>query len=218
LGVSQSIQAVIFDFDGTLADTFPAIHSAFNAALEPILGRTFTRDEVIDRFGPYDQGMLQNELPKDDPRFNAIVESYFEAYTGAHDGVVAFEGISQLLKELDTRGYRLACMTGKSRRAADISLDYLGWKDRFEIVVAGEEVENPKPAPDGPLRAAQLLGVAPENCVYVGDSPADLNASRAARMTGIVAGWHTYFEAKLREMNPEHWAATPEEVLHYVVD
>jgi pyrophosphatase PpaX len=216
--VSQSIKAVIFDFDGTLADTFPAIHSAFNAALEPILGRTFTRDEVIDRFGPPDQGMLLNELGEDYQNFDAVVDNYFEAYTGAHDGVVAFEGISQLLKELDTRSYRLACMTGKSRRAADISLEYLGWKERFEVVVAGEEVENPKPAPDGPLRAAELLDVAPENCAYVGDSPADLNASRAAGMIGIVAGWHTYFEAKLREMNPERWAATPEEVLHYVVD
>lgn len=216
--MSQSIQAVIFDFDGTLADTIPAIHSAFNAALEPILGRSFTRDEVIDRFGPHDQGMLQAELGEGYEGFNQVVDNYFEAYTKAHTGAVAFEGISELLKVLDTRGYRLACMTGKSRRAADISLEYLGWTDRFEVVVAGEEVEKPKPAPDGPLRAAELLGVAPEHCAYVGDSPADLGASRAAGMIGIVAGWHTYFEAQLRGMNPEKWADTPTDVLHYVVD
>ncbi|RYG68955.1 hydrolase, partial [bacterium] len=135
LGVSQSIKAVIFDFDGTLADTFPAIHSAFNAALEPIVGHTFTRDEVIDRFGPADEGMLSNELGAKNEKLAGAIETYFAAYTAAHDdGVVAFDGITELLEELDTKGYRLACMTGKSRRAADISLAYLGWTDRFEAV------------------------------------------------------------------------------------
>jgi HAD superfamily hydrolase (TIGR01509 family) len=217
--VSQSIQAVIFDFDGTLADTFPAIHSAFNAALEPVLGRTYTRDEVIDRFGPHDEGMLKIEMADHLDQFDETVEIYFQAYTDAHDdGVVAFEGITELLEELDKRGYRLACMTGKGRRAADISLEYLGWTKRFEVVVAGEEVDHPKPAPDGPLLAAKLLGVAPEHCIYVGDSPADLGASRAAGIKGVVAGWHTYFEALLHEMQPERWANTPADVLKYVVD
>ncbi|RYE41051.1 MAG: HAD family phosphatase, partial [Hyphomicrobiales bacterium] len=93
---------------------------------------------------------------------------------------------------------------------------FLTGDDRFEAVVAGEEVDNPKPAPDGPLLAAKLLGVAPENCVYVGDSPADLNAARAAQMKPVVAGWHTYFEAQLRTMNPEHWANTPADVIPFI--
>ena len=210
-------QAIIFDFDGTLADTFPAIHLAFNAALEPILGRTFSHDEVIARFGPNDQGMLENDLREfPSQTLQDAIETYFEVYTAAHDEIFAFEGVEEMFLELERRRVPFGLMTGKSRRAADISLAHLGWSQKFEIVVAGEEVAHPKPAPDGPLRAAELMGFEPQNCLYVGDSPADLGAARAAGMKPVVAGWHLYFEALLRAMGPENWASKPNDVLLFL--
>ncbi len=211
------IQAVIFDFDGTLVDTFPAIHAAWNAAMEPIFGRHFSKDEVISRFGPSDEGMIENELRDHPPEvLEGATARYFRAYNAAHDTIWAFEGIEELLVELEKRALPIAIMTGKGRRAADASLLHLGWMTRFPVVVTGTEVTNPKPAPDGPLLAAQMLGIAPENCVYVGDSPADLGAARAAGMKPVVAGWHLYFEAELRQMAPENWASAPRDVLAFL--
>lgn len=204
---------MIFDFDGTLVDTFPAIHAAWNAALEPVFGREFSRDEVVSRFGPSDEGMLERELRGQSPQvFDEALERYYRAYVGAHASIRAFEGIEELLQGLKNRALPLAIMTGKGRRTADISLLELGWGHHFEVVVTGTEVPNAKPAPDGPLLAARLLGFAPRNCVYVGDSPADLGAARAAGMKPVVAGWHGYFEAELRKMEPENWAAAPRDV------
>lgn len=214
--VPQPIQAVIFDFDGTLIDTFPAIHAGFNAAVAPLYGRDLSRDEVIDRFGPHDEGMLGIEFSEHPGRnLEEAIETYYAAYEAAHREIVPFEGIEELLRELRKRGLPLGVMTGKSRRAADLTLAHFGWQDKFDIVVTGTEVPNFKPAPDGPLLAAKLLGVAPQSCLYVGDSPADLGAARSAEMVGVVAGWQSYFVEKLRAMQPEYWAETPAEVLNF---
>lgn len=217
LGVQFPVQAVIFDFDGTLVDTFPAIHTAWNAAMEPIFGRRFSQDEVIARFGPSDEGMIARELRDHGPQVLAeAMEIYYRAYTQAHEQISAFEGIENLLVELEKRAFPLAIMTGKGRRTADISLRHLGWTQRFPVVLTGTEVPNPKPAPDGPLLAAQMLGFAPHNCVYVGDSPADLGAARAAQMKPVVAGWQLYFAGQLREMKAENWANSPLDVLRFL--
>ncbi len=186
--------------------------------MAPIFGRDFSRDEVIDRFGPSDEGMIARELADHTPQIRTeATERYYRAYTDAHDQIWAFEGIEGLLKQLENRALPMAIMTGKGRRAADLSLAHLGWAARFPVVVTGTEVLAAKPAPDGPLLAAQMLGIAPQNCVYVGDSPADLGAARAAQMKPVVAGWHLYFEAQLRAMKPENWAAAPRDVLSFLV-
>jgi pyrophosphatase PpaX len=213
--VPQPIQAVIFDFDGTLIDTFPAIHAGFNAAIAPLFGRDFSRDEVIDRFGPPDEGILAIQLKDHSNQvLQDAIEVYYAAYEKSHDSMAPFEGIEALLQELRKLHLPLGVMTGKSRRAADITIAHFGWQDKFDVLVTGDEVPNFKPAPDGPLLAAKLLGIAPENCMYVGDSPADLGAARSAHMMGVVAGWQSYFQEKLRPMNPEYWANTPADVLN----
>ncbi|WP_157947707.1 HAD family hydrolase [Abditibacterium utsteinense] len=214
---SSSIQAAIFDFDGTLADTFPAIHAAWNAAMEPIFNRTFSRDEVIERFGPPDEGMIGREL-KDFPfqTLQDAIEIYYRGYEAASQQTSAFEGIEDLLEELQKRAIPVAVMTGKGRRAAEISLRHFGWENRFEVLLTGTEITNPKPAPDGPLLAAQMLKIAPQSCLYIGDSPADVGAARAAGMKPVVAGWHSYFLPQLREMKVENWANSPLDVLSFL--
>ena len=207
-----SIRAVIFDFDGTLLDTFPAIAIGFNAALSPIFDRTYTDAEVIAHFGPPDEGMIANAL-ENHPRavYDAAIERYFAAFEEADKDCEVFPGIVPLLDELTARQLPLGIMTGKGRRAAEITLERLNWHPRFGTIITGDDAA-PKPLPDGPLLAARELGVAPQNCVYVGDSPADMGAAAAAGMTAVVAGWHGFFREKLLEMKWDFWANSPAEL------
>ena len=204
--------AVIFDFDGTLIDTFPAIAAAFNAALTPISGRTYSDAEVIAHFGPPDEGMIRDAL-EDYPNadFDAAIDRYFATFEEADKSCPIFEGIEPLLDELAARSIPLGIMTGKGRRAAEITLHRLRWHSRFGTIVTGDDARA-KPAPDGPLLAARELNVAPKNCVFVGDSPADAGAATASGMTAVVAGWHGFFRDDLRKTKWDFWANTPAEL------
>ena len=206
----MKFEAVIFDLDGTLADTFPLIVAAWNAALGETLGREFSTEEVVSRFGIPDAAMLRRELnDHPEPVIEAALEKYFSHYESAHDMVQAFEGVPQMLQTLHERGVPLGVMTGKGRRPADISLRLLGWSKYFGSVVTGEDVTRQKPAPDGVLLAAQELKVASNRCAYVGDSPVDIGAGRAAGMFTIAAAWQTFYSERLREAQPDAWAESP---------
>ncbi len=209
---SNVLRAVIFDFDGTLLDTFPAISIGFNAALSPVFNRTYTDAEVISHFGPPDEGMIANMLKNHSrAEYDAAIERYFAAFEEADQPIQPFDGIVELLDELAARDIPLGIMTGKGRRAAELTIQRLNWHSRFCTVITGDDAVA-KPAPDGPLLAARELGIAPQHCVYVGDSPADVSAATAAGMKSVVAGWHGFFHEKLRPMNYDFWANTPAEL------
>ena len=209
---SDSASAVIFDFDGTLLDTFPAIVVGFNAALTPISGRTYSDAEVIAHFGPPDEGMISDALKNyPDADFDAAIDRYFAAFEEADKDCPIFPGITELLDELAARQIPLGIMTGKGRRAAEITLHRLKWHSRFGTIVTGDDALA-KPAPDGPLLAARELGIAPKDCVFVGDSPADVGAATAAGMTSVVAGWHGFFHEPLRAIKWDFWANSPDEL------
>ena len=218
---SRTVRAVIFDLDGTLADTFKLIVSAWNAALEPHLGRRFTDAEVISRFGIPDPQMIRRELADtsgvDAEIGDRAVEDYHAHYEQRHrEFVQPFAGVTEMLEALRGRSVPLGVMTGKGRRSATITLAALGWDAIFSAVVTGEDVQRQKPEPDGPLAAARMLDVAPEHCAFVGDSPADIGAGKAARMLTVAAGWHPVYLDEIRRLEPDLWADTPADVLQVI--
>jgi 2-phosphoglycolate phosphatase len=209
-----NLQAIIFDLDGTLADTFPLIVASWNAALHEPLGRQYTADEVVARFGLPDESIVRRELQKHpESVVDAALEKYFEHYAQTHHIVQPFEGIETMLQTLQQRGFKMGVMTGKGRRTADISVRVLNWEKYFGSIITGDEVHEQKPSPEGVLMVAQQLHVEPTHCAYVGDSPADIGAGKAAGMWTIAASWHTYYTEKLRATQPDFWAETPEQIL-----
>lgn len=210
---AEAPRAVIFDLDGTLADTFPLIVASWNAALRAPLGRTFEAQEVIARFGVPDDEMLRRELQSVSPQTrDAAIETYHAHYQSAHDMVSAFPNIDAMLRALQRRAVPLGIVTGKGRRTADVTLRELNWNELFGSVLTGDEVNAQKPDPEGVLRAARELKIAPQNCVYIGDSPLDIEAGRAAGMCTIAAAWHPTYHEKLRAARPDFWAQTPQQL------
>jgi 2-phosphoglycolate phosphatase len=208
----KTIRAVIFDLDGTLADTFDLIVVAWNAALTPITGKTYSDADVISRFGIPDPAMIRAEL--DGPAGDAAVEAYHVSYEKEHGIVKPFPGITEMLQSLRERNVPLALCTGKGIRSARITLKALGWSEMFNAVVTGEDVKEQKPAPEPLLMAAKTLAVSPHDCAFVGDSPADIGAGQAAGMLTVAAGWHDVYHEKIRAMKPDVWAEHPADVLN----
>src|SRR5438552_18938165 len=92
--------AVIFDLDGTLADTIGLIVSSWNAAVEPFAGRRYSQDEVVARFGPTEAEMLRRELPRE--HHDAAIETFHRRYAQDHARLAkVFEGIPQMLESLE---------------------------------------------------------------------------------------------------------------------
>lgn len=205
-------RAVIFDMDGTLADTFPLVVSAWNAAMRKHAGRDATAAEVIARFGVPDPVMIRNALPAH--LGDAAVEAYHDHYEREHARLAQpFEGITEMLSSIKSRALLTGVMTGKGRRSAKITLAALAWEGMFDAVVTGEDVTDQKPHPEGLLKVAQQLRVAPAECVFVGDSPADIGAGKNAGMRTIVAGWHPVYLDEVRALGPDYWAETPGDVV-----
>lgn len=188
--------------------------------MSPLFNRTFSPAEVVANFGVPDLPMMKRAFPPDLPQGEreAAVERYFAAYEQAHSEISAFDGVDEMLRELKAREIPMGIMTGKGRRACDITLEWFGWRQWFGSVVTGDDVGHQKPHPEGVLRVARELNIAPTRCVWVGDSPADLGAGLDAKMFSVVAGWHPFYHDELREHKPDLWAHSPLDVRDLFVD
>jgi HAD superfamily hydrolase (TIGR01509 family) len=204
-------RGIIFDFDGTLVDSFGLVIHAWNAACREPMGRTYSDEEFIARFGLTETNMLRKELPAE--HFERARQVFLDEYRASHRELCTiFDGIVELLEMLNARGVPMGIMTAKGRDTADIALAELGWSRIFKSVVTGDDVVNSKPDPEGAFLVARQLGLDPRECVFIGDSPADIGAGKAAGMRTIWAGWHPVYAEKVRALHPDYSAMTPHDL------
>jgi len=205
-------RAAIFDLDGTLVDTFDLVIHSYAIACRDHLGRDLTREEVISRFGPTECDMLRRDLPA---HLHASAIALFRRLYGDNHTKLSkvFPGISEMLSTLRSKQIPMAIMTGKGRDTCDMTLSAMGWTNLFACVITGDESRRPKPDPEGVLMAARQLDVEPRNCIFVGDSPADINAGKAAGMRTVWASWHPVYRQQIEKLAPYMIATTPEDVV-----
>lgn len=123
------------------------------------------------------------------PLVNGEADLYYDRLLGS--SVTAYGGVLDTLDSLRERGLSVAVFTGASSRAARTLLASAGIK--YDILVGGDHVAHPKPAPDGVLEAAKQLEVEAADIIYIGDAPTDLRAARSAGARGAAATWgHLY--------------------------
>lgn len=189
-GSNLPIQSVLFDFDGTLADTMPVIVAAFQQVFAEFEGRRLSWEQVIALFGPPEGEIFKHRL-RDPDQAAAALSRYLQVYRELHPSrVVCAPEVPALLAELQRRGVPLGLVTGKGRTSAGISLAALGLQHLFTVVVTGEDVRRPKPDPEGIQLALEQLGTPPDQALYVGDMDADVVAGRQAGVTTIGAAWY----------------------------
>lgn len=179
------LSGVIFDLDGTLADTLPLAITAFRRAIEPLTGRTLTDAEIIATFGPSEEGMIRALAPA---HYDAALADYLRHYEALHDMVSEpFPDMRELLADLTARGVRVGLVTGKGAESAWLSLRRLGLEDVFEAVETGDPT-GPRKA-EGIRRILAGWGMPPAEAVYVGDAPSDVATAREAGVAVVGAAW-----------------------------
>lgn len=180
------IRMVGFDLDGTLADTFPVILAAFRQTVQHFTGQQIDDHQIFATFGKNEQGMLQELLP--DVSLTEASDVFYQNYQHEHQTLrEPFPGILSLLDALKSRGIGLALITGKGRRACEISLERLGLTGYFAPVLVGSPDRDVKTANLKKLMATSHLAAA--ELVYVGDAISDIQAATAAGIHCYSAAW-----------------------------
>lgn len=195
------LKTVIFDLDGTIGDTLPLCVTAFKKAIEPLGGVTLTPREIISHFGPSEEGVIRELFPD---RYEEALELFINSYRELHDMAPRpFDGITDLLAFLKSKGIKNTIVTGKGMRTLQITLKKYGIASYFDILEAG--------SPEGPCKAAKIrkildeLGITAQEALYVGDAPTDITESREVGVEVASAAWASTAEPELLEqMNPGH--------------
>ncbi|HNP22751.1 MAG TPA: HAD family hydrolase [Panacibacter sp.] len=205
----NKIKAVIFDLDGTIADTLPLCIAAFRQSIEPLIGRSVSDEEIVATFGPSEEGTIMALAPA---HYERGIASYLQHYENLHGLCpLPFDGMAALLRMLSEKNIRIAMVTGKGIHSTAISLRQFGIDDYFEQVETGW-VHGPR-KPEGIEAVLQAFnGITKEEVIYVGDSPGDITASRQAGIAAIAVAWAKSAEPeKLAALNPDELFYSVEE-------
>lgn len=212
-----AIRAVLFDLDGTLLDTAPDMVDALNVlraeeGLAPIPFAT-ARSQVSHGAAALVRLGFPDVTEREPLRLR-----YLELYASrVAQETVPFPGVPELLAALEAAGTAWGVVTNKPRWLTHPLLDALGLISRARVVVSGDTVAHRKPHPLPLLHAAQLLGVAPGECLYVGDAQRDVEAAVAAGMPVLAAlfGYIDPLESP-RTWPADGWINSPREILDWL--
>lgn len=184
-------QALLLDLDGTLLDTAPDMAAALNVLLveEQRAPLPFAQIRPVVSHGSTGLIRLAFGTP-DEPERQRLIKRFLAIYRDAlavHSQL--FVGFTELLQQVRAQGLRWGIVTNKPAWLTDPLLASLGLDVDIDCVVSGDTVSERKPHPLPLLHAAQLIGLPPEACLYVGDAERDIQAARAAGMASLVALW-----------------------------
>lgn len=196
------LRALLFDIDGTLIDTFEAIHTSMNLAMEEVGVGPLRRDELRPLIGTTVASQLAALRGMSGPVVETIHEAYYRNFADlVRDGVKLYPGVRETLDVL--RGYAIGTITTRRSRVARMMLRVGQIEGYFSTIVGGDEVSRPKPHPDLVQHSCDSLGVSPREAVAIGDSPVDTLAGRAAgtRTVAILYGYGD--RSEIEEARPE---------------
>lgn len=214
------IKAVLFDLDGTFADTAADLGTALNhvLALNKLPPLPLEKTRLQASHGTVGLLGLGFGITPEDPRF-AELRAEFLAYYTAHicDNTTLFAGMAELVSAIEQLNLPWGIVTNKPHRFTVPLMQALGYANRAGCMVSGDTCAHAKPHPMPMLHAAKLLNVEPEHCLYLGDDKRDMEAANAANMPGIIAEYG-YIDphAMLDTWHATGRVQTPLKLMHYI--
>jgi phosphoglycolate phosphatase len=197
------IDHVVWDMDGTLIDSTQVVPEAFVRAAAALDAPPVDVGDVVAAYWRGTPEIILSYLVGRQLN-HAECDAYYRELDGVR--VPPYPGVATTLEALRARGLPVVVFTGASARAAETLLRAAGLD--VDVTIGGDQVQNPKPAADGMLLAAQRLGSAPERLMLIGDSALDLRAAKAAGSVSAAAAWgHMYDPAEPADFDlttPQH--------------
>ena len=200
---SLMLKTVIFDFDGTLADTLPIVYQSFQHIFEKYMQLEKSPEDIKAMFGPAENDIIRKHFPEE--HIQAAITHYHDYYWTHHEEwVERSHEIEHVLAWIRKKGFKLAIMTGKGRKSLDLSLKALEMSDWFDMTVTGDEVDKPKPDPEGILKILKELNTLPEEAIFIGDSNSDIIAGKGAGLETVGVQWLATYQSPDFHTNPDH--------------
>jgi len=213
--LSHVFDLVVFDLDGTLADTMPLVLEAFNHVFQKYAGFELTLPELVAEFGPPEGGIIAKYVkPGDHP---TAVEEFYRVHRDRSELVEPFPGIRSALDEMRKAGLKMAVYTGAGRRSALLRLEFAGLLGHFDRILGGDDVRRHKPHPEGLQLLLDEFGCSPDRAVYVGDSPSDIRMAQAAGVAAAAVAWGVSDVGLLEADRPDFVLRSPEELVEQLV-
>ncbi len=199
--MSNEIQAILFDIDGTLLDTTEFIFQAYEHTLQLYNLPVFPREKLSNVMGQSLESIYQRLAPQYTPELLCEVHRTFQE---AHlDLSFPFEGVEEILRTLHKNKIKMAAITTRSRRTSAKTLEGAGIAHYFDVIISGEDVKKIKPDPEPLLLALRKLHVKPQNAVMIGDTDADILAGKNAG-THTIGVTYGFQGEKITQSNPDY--------------
>jgi pyrophosphatase PpaX len=203
---------VLFDFDGTVIDSGAIIIASMRHATKTVLGRDIPEEELGRAVGG--SGLIEQMRLIASERVDELVACYREHNEPLHSELAECAGMTGVLTTLKEQGRRLGVVTAKRQETVRLAFSYLPLEQFFDVVVGSDDTERHKPNPAPLEHALGLLGATRDEAVYVGDSPFDIRAAKAAGMHSIAVSWGgIHPRGRLEAEEPDDVVDTPEELL-----
>lgn len=203
---------VLFDLDGTVIDSGSIILASMRHAAKEVLGLEPPDEDLMAAVGGPGLEAQMHALAPD--RVDELVTVYRAHNEPLHEGLVCCDGMDDVLVQLKREGRRLGIVTAKRRATAELAFATVPLGHLFDTVVGGDETERHKPDPEPLLLALERLDALADETAYVGDSPFDVRAAKAAGIHAVGVTWGgIHLRERLEAEDPDTVVDSPEELL-----
>lgn len=213
----MNYQAVVFDLDGTLLDTLTDLWNSVNEACREYGCAPRTRLQVRRALGNGLENLLRKSLPQEDENKFQRVFQDFRAYYLKHcnEATRPYDGIPELLKDLQALGVKLAIVSNKAHPAV-LALRDRYFPETMKVAIGESQGVRRKPAPDTVVRALEELGIPKDQAVYVGDSEVDKMTADNVGMDCFLVTWGFRDRDELAALRPTALIDRPEQILEKI--
>lgn len=204
---TRTMQAVLFDLDGTLLDTHDLLLTTFRYTARTVLRESVPDERLMAKVGqPLNTQMW--DFTDDPAVHDELCRVYREYNAAVHDDLIRlFDGTVPMLERLKEAGYPLAVVTSKRHEVAMRGLDRFELAGYFDFLIGSDDWAEHKPHPGPVAHGCERLGLAPETCLYVGDSPFDMQAGNGAGCATAAALWGMFPQVVLEAERPTYVCA-----------